>query len=117
MLTDYWTVLYVGVVSLLVLLEAVQLSKSFGSTKVNILQFLVYIGIIATYWMGIGKGGSFGIFLRVTSLVFFLLFLLEIISFPKDIEEKKQKLLLVLLSILKLAPLVLIIMKLTEAYM
>ena len=117
MLNSFWSFIYIGVVFLLILLAVIQLSKSFGNPIINVLQLLAYVGIFVMYWMNIVKGGSFGIFLRVSTLLFIFLFALEILNFPKGIEEKKQKLLLVLLSIFKLAPLVLIIFKLTEAYM
>lgn len=103
---------------LMVVIEVFQLSKSFGTPLVNVTQLGVYLGTAIIYFVNLGKPEfQFGLFLRITAFFFVFSFLLEVIAFPRTIQEKKDKLLFVLLAGLKLFPLLWIIVYLTESYM
>jgi hypothetical protein len=115
-LGDFWTVLFVGGMFILFVIEVIQICNKFGNPLINVLQALVYLGIIIVYWVNVSENTlSLGMFLRLTTFLFVMLFFFDVLTYPK--EEGKRNKWLVLLSFIKLFPLVGIIFKLTAHLM
>lgn len=125
MLSDSWTLLYIGVMFLMVVIEVLQIAKSFGKPLVNVVQLFIYLGSAIWYWVGFGKGEfSFGFFLRITMIAFIISVLLEVLFFPKMAKVEKTRLnvsreflLLILFLLLKLLPLILLILFVTDPFL
>ncbi len=115
MLNDFWTVLFVGGMFVLIIIEILQISNKFGDIWINMFQVLVYLMITVVYWINVDQPSfSLGTFLRITTLLFIVLFFLDVVSYPKEGKAKKW---LIMLSFIKLFPLVGIIFKLTAHLM
>lgn len=116
MFKDFWSLIFIWGMFVLVILDVVQLLKKLGHPLINILQALSCIGIAIEFAANFGQGSfPFGVFLRITTLFLIASLFFDVFAFLK--ADKENKWLLMLFLIIKALPLVGIIFQLTQPYM